>query len=93
MKRLSASHAIGTAPDGCRHLAARVIHQAFRDLVKASGSSSDQESARDFLSGSSMLTHWCAIARVDPYRMILRAKHLTALADRPRHAQGTRTKP
>jgi hypothetical protein len=25
--------------------------------------------------------------------MILRAKHLTALADGPRHAQGTRTKP
>lgn len=93
MKPLSVSRAIGTASDGCRHLATRVIHQAFRDLAKSAGSSDDQESARAFLSGSSMLTHWCAVAQVDPYRMIAHAKHLTARANAPRHAQGTRTKP
>jgi hypothetical protein len=93
MKRLSSSQPIGTDPDGCRHLAARVIHQAFRDLAKPAGSDHDQESARDFLSGSSMLTHWCAVARVDPHRMIARAKHLTALGNRLRHAQGTDGKP
>lgn len=78
MKRLSIRPTVAMAPEGCRHLAARIIHQAFRDLAKPAGSRRDQESARVFLSGSSMLTHWCAVANLDPDTMVARAKALTA---------------
>ena len=70
-------------PDGApyRHLAVRVIDQAFRDLAGPGPSLADQESAREFLAGSSMLHHWCEIADLDPARTVAVAKELM---DRPR---------
>jgi hypothetical protein len=79
MRRLSSHQAITVDWDGspCRHLAARIIQQAFRDLASPAGSPCDQESARVFLSGSSMLKHWCAVADLDPAWMVARAATLT----------------
>ena len=48
-----------------RLLATRVIALAVRDLVTYDRSS-ESSSAREFLSGSRMLTHWCALAGLDP---------------------------
>ena len=62
----------------CRHLAVRVIHQAFRDLSDSGGSASDRESARVFLSGSPMLYRWCDLAELEPTSMIVRAAPLVA---------------
>ena len=69
------------APDrsidaGCRHLAVRVIEQAFRDLSGSVGSRADQESARAFLAGSWMLYRWCEIANVSAARTMARASTL-----------------
>ena len=62
--------------DGCRHLAIRVIEQAFRDLSGVVGSRADQESARAFLAGSWMLHRWCEIANINAAWMMARAKRL-----------------
>ena len=62
----------------CRHLAVRVIYQAFRDLSGSTGSGADRESAREFLSGSPMLYRWCEIADLEPTSMIVRAARLVA---------------
>ena len=62
----------------CRHLAVRVIYQAFRDLSGCAGSLADRESARDFLSGSPMLYEWCELADLEPTSMIVRAARLVA---------------
>ena len=48
-----------------RHLAVRVIAQAWRDLMMRGGPSVERESARAFLSGSGMLGHWCELADMD----------------------------
>ena len=79
MRRLSSRQPITTDWEGssCRHLAARIIQQAFRDLASPAGSRCDQESARVFLSGSSMLSHWCAVADLDPAWLVARAAKLT----------------
>lgn len=61
-----------------RHLAVRVIDQAFRDLASPPGSHTDQESARAFLAGSSMLYQWCEVANLDPSWMVSRARTLMA---------------
>ena len=61
---------------GCRHLAARVIEQAVRDLSGFSGSREDQKSARVFLAGSRMLYRWCEMANVSAARIIARAGQL-----------------
>jgi hypothetical protein len=61
-----------------RHLAVRVIDQAFRDLASPAGSRADQDSARAFLAGSSMFYRWCEVANLDPARMVVRAKQLIA---------------
>lgn len=61
-----------------RHLAVRVIDQAFRDLARPAGSPADQASARAFLAGSSMLYHWCEVADLDPAWMLARARKLMA---------------
>jgi len=63
-----------------RHLAVRVIDQAFRDLASPTGSPADQESAREFLAGSSMFYHWCEIADLDAAWMVARARKLMASA-------------
>lgn len=59
-----------------RHLAVRVIDQAFRDLASPAGTHADQESARAFLAGSSMLHRWCEVANLDPAWMMARARTL-----------------
>jgi hypothetical protein len=64
-------------PSAHRHLAARVIDQAFRDARNSTGASTNGASARAFLSGSPMLSYWCAIAEVDPTCVIVRARTLT----------------
>jgi hypothetical protein len=61
---------------GCRHLAVRVIEQAFRDLSDGAGSPADQESARTFLAGSRTLYQWCEIAEVNASCTIERARAL-----------------
>jgi len=58
-----------TGDDGLtayRHLAMRVLARALRDLASPAGSATDRESARRFLSGSPMLSHWCQLAALDP---------------------------
>jgi|WetSurMetagenome_2_1015567.scaffolds.fasta_scaffold1083835_1 hypothetical protein len=49
-----------------RHLALRVLARALRDLSEAA-TSADRDSARSFLTGSAMLTHWCQVAEIDPH--------------------------
>lgn len=61
---------------GHRHLAARVIHQAFRDVDNPNGSPTNRTSARTFLAGSVMLYYWCEVAQLDPRRVIARARAL-----------------
>lgn len=62
------------AATGHRHLAARVIDQAFRDVHNPTGSDTDRASARAFLSGSRMLYYWCQIADLDPLSVIALAR-------------------
>ena len=61
-----------------RHLAVRVIDQAFRDLAIPTGSAAGQESAREFLAGNSMLYHWCEVADLNPVWLVARARRLMA---------------
>jgi hypothetical protein len=49
-----------------RTLALRVISVAVRDLISPGQSACERETARTFLSGSPMLTHWCSLADIDP---------------------------
>jgi hypothetical protein len=61
-----------------RYLAARVIDQAFRDAANPNGEPTDSASAREFLSGSPMLSYWCAVAGLDFNCVIVRARTLMA---------------
>ncbi len=61
-----------------RHLAVRVIAQAFRDLAIPTGSAAGQESARKFLAGNSMLYYWCEVADLNPVSLVARARRLMA---------------
>jgi len=61
-----------------RHLAVRVIAQAFRDLAIPTGSAAGQESAREFLAGNSMLYYWCEVADLNPVWLVARARRLMA---------------
>jgi hypothetical protein len=65
-----------------RHLAVRVIDQAFRDLASPAGSAAGPESAREFLAGTSMLHHWCEVADLNPEWLVARARKLVASSDR-----------
>ena len=65
-----------------RHLAVRVIDQAFRDLATPAGSSAGRESAREFLAGNSMLHHWCEVADLNLESLVARARKLMASSDR-----------
>jgi hypothetical protein len=67
----------------CRHLAIRVIDQAFRDLAAPAGLPADQESARVFLAGSSMLDYWCELADLDPAFVVAHARKLMSSAQVP----------
>lgn len=85
MRGVSRRHSAFSGSEGtpCRHLAIRVIDQAFRDLAGPAGSPADQESAREFLAGSSMLHHWCHVANLDPAWMVTRARKLIDSGDSP----------
>ena len=65
-----------------RHLAVRVIDQAFRDLASPAGSAAGPERARQFLAGTLMLHHWCEVADLNPERLVARAREVIASADR-----------
>lgn len=69
---------LGSAACPYRHLAVRVIDQALRDLANPTGLAADRQSAQAFLSGSSMLRHWCEVARLDPARIVARVAELAA---------------
>ena len=62
-----------------RHLAVRVIDQAFKDLAIPTGSAAGQESARAFFAGNSMLYYWCEVADLDPMWLVARARRLMAV--------------
>jgi hypothetical protein len=59
---------------GYRRLAARVIYQAFRDLESPGASAEHRQSARVFLTGSSLLTYWCELAEADSAVVVARAQ-------------------
>jgi hypothetical protein len=59
-----------------RHLALRVLARALRDL-SGTASATDRESARSFLTGSPMLSHWCRVAAVDPRMVSRHAQRVT----------------
>ena len=61
-----------------RQLAIRVLARALFDLTDGHGSPTDRESARAFLAGSGMLTHWCRVAAVDPSCVLKHAEKLCA---------------
>jgi hypothetical protein len=65
-----------------RHLAVRIIDQAFRDLASPAGSPQGPESAREFLAGTSMLYLWCEVADLNPECLVARARKLMASSDR-----------
>ena len=65
-----------------RHLAVRIIDQAFKDLASPAGSPEGPESAREFLAGTSMLYLWCEVADLNPEWLVARARELMASSDR-----------
>jgi hypothetical protein len=67
-------------PLACRHLAARVIDQALKDVRRPGGPPADRESARRFLAGSPMLHYWCNVAGLQVQHVI----EFAALLDSPR---------
>jgi hypothetical protein len=72
---------------GYRHLATRVIFQAFRDVGNPNESSETRTSARVFLAGSGMLYYWCELAQINPREVVARARALGTALD------GAATKP
>ncbi len=79
-------------PTAHRHLAARVIDQAFRDARDLNGAPTDSASARAFLSGSPMLSYWCEVAELDLNGVIVRARTLMPGYDAGRARGGARTR-
>ena len=67
-----------------RALALRVISLAVHDLITPGHSASERETAREFLSGSRMLSHWCRLAEIHPDAIRHR------LSDVARHRRGAR---
>jgi hypothetical protein len=59
------------AAEQYRLLAVRVISLALRDLLNPGGLAADRHSACLFLAGSRMLTHWCAVAGLDPKHVVI----------------------
>ena len=74
-------------PAAHRYLAARVIDQAFRDVRNHNGAPTDSASAREFLSGSPMLSYWCEVAELDLKCVIVRARTLMAGCDAGRRSR------
>jgi hypothetical protein len=73
-----------------RQLARRVIERALKDIVAPGCSADDRETARDFLTGSAMLRHWCRVASLDPRRVIATA---VMLDRRPQSAGAANGRP
>jgi hypothetical protein len=61
-----------------RHLAVRVLAQALLDVARPTGPAADRESARVFLAGSPMLSHWCHLAAIEPSWFVERATRRSA---------------
>ena len=61
-----------------RHLAVRIIDQAFRDLASPAGSPEGPERAREFLAGTSMLYLWCEVADLNLECLVARARKVMA---------------
>lgn len=74
-------------PAAHRHLAARVIDQAFRDARNPNLTPTDSASARAFLSGSPMLSYWCEVGELDLNWVIVRARALIAACDADRRGR------
>jgi hypothetical protein len=77
----------GLAP--CRHLAARVIGQALKDVLQPGQNALDRRTARSFLAGSTMLYYWCEIAGLDPTQVIQVAAMLTGSNEHGRSTSAT----
>jgi hypothetical protein len=73
-----------------RQLAIRVIERALKDIVAPGCSANDRETAREFLTGSAMLRHWCRVASLDPRRIIATA---VMLDRRPTSAGAAKSRP
>jgi hypothetical protein len=73
---MATAHNIDDGFRSYRHLAVRVLAQAFRDLANPARSS-DCESARVFLTGSAMMVYWCRVAALDSLCLVNRAERLT----------------
>lgn len=65
-----------------RRLAVSVLARALQDLSNPAGTATDRESARVFFTGSSMLSHWCRVASLDPKWVAGRVQKLD-LVSRP----------
>ena len=78
---LGPSSYLGT---GYRRLAARVIYQAFRDLENPRVSPEHRDSARTFLTGSSVLMYWCELAQTDSAVVVARAQAQAPRSDEMR---------
>ena len=59
-----------------RQLAIRVLLSALRDAAGDGGSTANRDSARAFLSDSSMFLHWCRVAALDPHSFAGHAEKL-----------------
>lgn len=66
----------------CRHLAARVIEQALKDVLQPGQTATDRQTARRFLAGSAMLYFWCEVAGLDAGQVIRVAAGLTGGRER-----------
>lgn len=60
-----------------QRVALRVISQAFRDLERPR----ESRTARAFLAGSAMLSHWCALADLDAAKISATAQLVAARHD------------
>lgn len=64
---------VGADASRYQHLALRVISLALRDMAGPGGTAEDRASARTFFAGSVMFKHWCAVAQLDPCRVMRQA--------------------
>lgn len=69
-----------------RRVAVRVIALALRDLAN----SGESLAARAFLRDSRLLHHWCAVADIDPARVMARARVVLTELQRPERHCGTK---
>ena len=80
---------VGETSSACRHLAARVIEQALKDVLQPAQASGDRLTARRFLAGSRMLRYWCDVAGIDAGQVIRVAAVLSGSNESRRTAAWT----